>query len=166
LKNLLTEEKVGFLSNPNKDFIKAFDEAMENLGFGSGEKISDGYCWGKYLISYSKTGTKTQRVVSRIYIRENSIVLRLFLNKIDDHRRFIEESPDFIREAFNGNYGRCKHCKNQKSGLCRFRKTYTLMDEVIERCNGFTFEFPEPTTEKLPEYMRLFSEFYPQKRHR
>jgi len=78
-------------------------------------------------------------------------VLRLFLNKIDDHRRFIEEAPDHIKKVFTGEHGRCKHCKNQKGDDCRFRKTYTIDDSLIEMCNGVTFEFWEPTRKKLPE---------------
>ena len=48
--------------------------------------------------------------------------------------------------------------------MCRFRKTYTIEDRLIEKCNGITFEFPNPYIQKLPDYMGLFREFYPNKK--
>jgi len=161
LKYLLSEEKYEFISEENKDFILAFDEEIKKLGYASGDSIGSGFCWGKYMIIYSKNGVKNNKVIARIYIKEKGIVLRLFLNKIDDHRRFIEDAPDYIKNVFTGEYGRCKHCKNQKGEVCKFRKTYTIDDSLIEMCNGVTFEFWEPTREKLPDYLDLLSEFYP-----
>ncbi len=116
------------------------------------------------MIVYSKTGVKSKQVAARIYIRENSIVLRLFLNKIDKHREFIENSIDFIKAPFVGYYGNCHHCHNDKGGTCRFRKTYTIDDICIEKCNGVTYEFPYPDLEKLPAYMDLLNEFYPKRK--
>ena len=45
------------------------------LGYSSGSNIVNGACWGKYMIVYSKTGVKSKKVIARIYIREESIIL-------------------------------------------------------------------------------------------
>jgi hypothetical protein len=163
MKSLLSDERFSFMAEKDKDFILAFDAEIGKLGYYSGPNIGGGYCWGKYMIIYSRSGVKNRKVVARIYIREKDIVLRLFLNKIDDHIKFIEDAPAYIKKVFTGDYGRCKHCKNQKGDNCKFRKTYTLDNQRIEMCNGVTFEFREPTREKLPDYMRLLAEFYQRK---
>jgi hypothetical protein len=161
VKELLQEEKFNFIPKSSKDFITAFDEEIEKLGYSSNGVIGNGYIWGKYMILYSKTRIKTRKILARVYIRESSIVLRLYLNNIDSHRKFIEDAPPHIKKAFTGEYGRCKHCKNEKEGVCKFRKTYTIDGQLIEMCNGFTFEFWEPTIDKLPDYMVILSEFLP-----
>ena len=163
MKSLLSDERFSFMSEKDKDFILSFDNEIRKLGYDSGPDIGSGYCWGKYMIIYSRSGVKNRKVVARIYIREKNIVLRLFLNKIDDHRKFIEDTPAFIKEVFTGDYGRCKHCHNQKGDNCKFRKTYTLDNQLIEMCNRITFEFGEPTLEKLSDYMSFLSEFYQRK---
>ena len=115
------------------------------------------------MLIYRKTNVKTTTVYARIYIREKSVVLRMFLNAIDKHRQFIENEPAYIKEVFAGNYGNCKHCHNEKDGWCQFRKVYTLDGEYIEKCNGYTFEFHEPTVQRTPDYITLFTEFFPYK---
>lgn len=161
MKSILLEERFNILSAENKAFILAFDNEISKLGYGFGDNIGSGFCWGKFMIIYSKIGVKNKQVIARIYIRETSIVLRLFLNKIDKHREYIEKSQAFIKEPFTGEFGNCHHCHNDKDGICKFRKTYTLENKYIEKCNGITFEFWEPNLEKLPEYMRLLNEFFP-----
>lgn len=161
MKTALAEEKFNFISPENKAFILAFDEEISKLSYGFGGNIGSGFCWGKYMIIYSKLGVKSKQVIARIYIRENSIVLRLFLNRIDNHRKYIENSRSFIKEVFTGDHGNCHHCHNDKGGICKFRKTYTIDNNDIEKCNGITFEFWEPNLEKLPDYMNLLKEFYP-----
>lgn len=160
MKNILTEERFNILSEENKAFILAFDNEISKLGYDFGGNIGNGYCWGKYMIIYSKVGVKSKQVVARIYIRENSIVLRLFLSKIDKHREYIENAQEYIKDVFTGEHGKCNHCHNDKGGICKFRKTYTLENNYIEKCNGITFEFWEPNLEKLPGYMGLLKEFY------
>jgi hypothetical protein len=91
-------------------------------------------------------------------------VLRLFLNAIDKHRAYIEKAPSHIKEAFVGEAGNCQHCHNEKAGKCRFRKTYTLDDRLIEKCNGITFEFHHPSIERIPDYIALFTEFFPNRK--
>ena len=44
-----------------------------------GGKIGSGYCWGKYMVIYRKSGVKSENVYARIYMRDADIVLRLFL---------------------------------------------------------------------------------------
>jgi hypothetical protein len=34
---------------------------------------------------------------------------------------------------------------------------------LLEKCNGVTFEFHHPSVHKLPDYMALFTKFYPKK---
>jgi len=164
MENLISEERFNILSEADKSFILAFDKEMIQLGYSSGGSIGNGFCWGRYMIIYSKVGVKNKQVAARIYIRENSIVLRLFLNKLDEHREYIESSKDFIKEVFTGDHGKCSHCHNEKNGVCKFRKAYTLENRYIEKCNGITFEFWEPNLEKLPDYMNMLKEFYTEKK--
>jgi hypothetical protein len=161
IHRLLSTEKFDFLSQSERDFIVAFDEAMSRFGYESGGTIGSGYVWGRYMIVYSKIGIKSKKVAARIYIRDIGIVLRLFLNNIDEHREYIENAPEYIRQPFINEHGKCKHCKNETNGTCKFRKSYTLENRFIEKCNGFTFEFHEPTIKRLQDYQALMAEFYP-----
>jgi len=166
MDNILTEERFDFISNDHKAFILAFNNEMTQLGYDFGDKIGDGYCWGKYMMIYRKSGVRSKNVFARMYIREASIVLRLFLNQVDKHREFIENAPAYIKDVFVGDDGKCKHCHDDQDGACRFRKTYTLDDQLIEKCNGITFEFHNPSLQKINDYIALFSEFYPRKKAR
>lgn len=161
MEELLKDDKYEFLSDADKRFIVEFDNKMNLSGYGCDGVIGAGYCWGKYMIIYSKKGVKNKKVIARIYIRDKSIVLRLFLNNIDKHRNYIENAPDFIKSPFVNDYGRCTHCHNEKEGACRFRKSYTLDGEHIDKCNGITFEFWDPDVDKLDDYFKLLGEFYP-----
>ena len=164
MKTILEEERFNFISSVDKAFIIAFDSEISKLGYGHGGNMSSGSCWGKYMIVYSKIGVKNKQVAARIYIREDNIVLRLFLNKIDKHREYIENSTAFIKDVFIGEHGKCQHCHNEKGGNCKFRKTYTFDNNYYEKCNGITFEFWMPNLHKLPEYINLLKEFYLTKR--
>ena len=161
---LFNDTRFDFISRKHKGFIFAFDDAMHKLGYSFGGKIGSGYCWGKYMLIYRKSGVKSDRVFARIYIRDASIVLRLFLNAVDKHRAYIEKAPAHIKEVFVGEAGNCQHCHNEKAGKCRFRKTYTLDDRLIEKCNGITFEFHDPRIERISDYISLFTEFFPNKK--
>lgn len=159
---LLSEPRFDFISTPNKTFIQAFDDEMTRLGYTFGDKIGSGYCWGKYMLIYRKSGVKSEQVYARIYLRDESIVLRLFLNDIDKHRAFIEHAPAYIKEVFTGDQATCQHDHNEDAdGNCRFRKSYTIDGRFIEKCNGITFEFHQPSLDKLPDYLALFTEFFP-----
>lgn len=160
MRNIMSESRFDFISDPDKSFIISFDEEMRRLGYDYGSSIGSGYCWGRYMTIYSKTGAKNKSVTARIYIRDNDIVLRLYFSNIDKHRGYIENAPPYIKEAFTGEHGDCKHCKNDKNGVCKFRKTYTLDGRLFEKCNGVVFEFWQPDVSKLPGYISLLSEFY------
>lgn len=164
MQAVLVETRFDFLSAENKDFIAAFDSEISKLGYDFGGSIGSGYCWGKYMIIYSKKGVKSKRVAARIYLRESGSVLRLFLNNIDQHRAYIESSKAFIKEVFTGRHAECRHCHNDKDGFCKFRKIYTIDDNRHEKCSGITFEFLDPNLEKLPDYMDLLKEFYASKK--
>ncbi|WP_066719618.1 hypothetical protein [Clostridium sp. Marseille-P299] len=166
MKTILEEKRFDIVSEKNKEFILAFNNEITKLGYDFGGNIGSGFCWGEYMVIYSKTGVKNKQVAARIYIRQNSIVLRLFLNKIDKHREYIEKSKDFIKGVFMNDYGKCKHCRDDEEGGCKFRKSYSLEEELIEKCNGFTFEFWEPNMDKLPDYINLLEEFYRLRRKR
>jgi hypothetical protein len=161
MKTLLTEERFDFITPENKEFIVIFNEEMKKLGYDFGNNIDSGFCWGKYMIIYSKTGVKSKKVTARIYIRDKGLVLRLFFSNIDKHRDYIVKAPKYIKEVFTGDHGRCNHCRDDKEEICKFRKIYTIEDSVIEKCSGVTFEFWNPDLEKLPDYMNLMREFYP-----
>jgi hypothetical protein len=164
METILQEARFDFLSAQNKAFILAFDNEMGRLGYTFGRKIGSGFCWGKYMVIYTRAGVKSDAVYARIYMREHEIVLRLFLNKLDKHHLFLEQAPAYIKEVFTGPHAACSHDRDDGSGNCKFRKSYTLDGRLIEKCNGITFEFHEPTLEKLCDYLALFTEFYPKKR--
>lgn len=166
MDNFLKQARFNFISENDKAFIRAFTAAIKNLGYDFGNEIGSGYCWGKYMIIYAKSGVRSRKVVARIYLRETGIVLRLFLNGIDQHREYLEHAPGHIKAVFTGDHANCNHCHNEKDGRCRFRKTYTLDCRLIEKCNGVTFEFHHPNLPKLPDYMRLLTEFYPGRKRR
>jgi hypothetical protein len=109
METILTEERFYIISDEDKAFMIAFDNEISKLGYSFGENIGSGFCWGNYMIIYSKT---------------------------------------------------CTHCRDAKEAICKFRKTYMLDGELIEKCNGITFEFWKPNLEKLPEYIKLLKEFY------
>jgi hypothetical protein len=53
--------------------------------------------------------------------------------------------------------------ENWLTANCKFRKTYTLGGETIEKCSGEVFTFNTPPLEMLSDYIALFDEFYPKK---
>lgn len=154
----LAEERFQFIQEKDRNFIIEFTKALETLGYTYGGEIGSGFCWGKYMLIYRKANVKSKNVVARIYIREDSIVLRLFLNNVTKHAAFISGSPAHIQNAFTSDYGTCKHCKGDH---CKFRKDYEIDGVTYEKCNGTTFEFHHPALEKLTGYLALFEEFYP-----
>ena len=160
--DFLEQPTFNYISRDDRTFVYAFDDAMHRLGYDFGGAIGSGYCWGPHMLIYRKTGVKSDRVYARIYLRESGSVLRLFFSDVDRHRQWIEAAPPHINTAFTGPAGDCQHCES-KPDDCRFRKTYTIGDRSIEKCTGIVFEFPEPNLEKLPDYLAVFSEFYPSK---
>jgi hypothetical protein len=161
MEQKLLEERFNILSEPDKAFIIAFDKTIEDLGYDYGGGIGDGYGWGKYMIIYGKTGTKSRPCPARIYIKENgAVLLRLFFKNIDKHRQYIEESPSHIKEAFAFEGGDCKSCMP----TCKTMKVYTIDERQYNKCCHSTAYFSNPSVEKMPDYMALYSRFNPAKK--
>jgi hypothetical protein len=174
MDKLLKEERFGFVSAENKIFIREFTKQMESFGYGFGGNIGSGYCWGKYMVIYSQNGVKSKRVIARIFIRNddviifggreikysNSIVLRLFFSNIDKHESYIENSPSYIKKPFIDEHGMCGHCKDD---CPKYRKTYTIDGKMIEKCAGVVFEFHDPKIEYIKDYVDILKEFYGKK---
>jgi len=161
IEQMIQEERFHFISPDYKQFICEFTNELEHMGYTFNNTIGSGICWGKYMIIYTKANVKSKQVVARIYIREDGIVLRLFLNKVSKHSEYISKTPGYIKDVFIGPYGDCQHCKGD---YCKFRKDYTINGVNYEKCNGRTFEFYQPDMSRLKEYIGLFQNFYPQKK--
>lgn len=162
MKSLLTDAAYSFISSGDKEFMIAFDDEMNRLGYTCNKTIGEGYCWGKKMIVYTKSGVKSKKSYARVYLREDTLVLQLYFSNVDKQRQAIEKAPGYIQEAFTGDYGRCSHCHNSKeNGSCSHRKSYTIHNMPYELCDGYAFWFFAPTTARLPEYSKLFLAFYP-----
>ncbi len=168
IKELMKDEEYGFINKTDKDFIVAFDDEMSRLGYTSNGKIGNGFCWGKYMIIYTRSGVKSQKSYARIYIQENGTShLRMYFSDVDKHAQTIEDAPDYIQKAFTGGFGACKHCHNMKEdGTCSHRKVYTVNATTYEICDGFAFYFLKPDTNRIPEYLKLFTAFYPERKRK
>lgn len=160
MENLLSAKEYDFISAKNKAFITAFDEAMDGLGYTSGGQIGNGYCWGRYMVIYTKQCVKSKKSYARVYIQDEGLVLRLYFSNIDKHREAIEHAPAFIREAFTGEFPTCDQCRP----ACTHRKCYTISGRDYEVCDGRAFWFFRPALEQLPEYLDIFTTFYPTKK--
>lgn len=157
IENQINEKQFDFISESDKNFIITFTQALEHMGYTYGDTIGSGFCWGRYMLIYRKANVKSKNVVARIYIKDDSIVLRLFLNNVTKHSKYITTTSAYIKNVFVGEYGTCKHCKGDK---CKFRKDYEIDGVKYEKCNGATFEFYHPTVENLQDYLDLFHEFF------
>ena len=157
MQEMLNQRRFRIISDADKAFILAFDEAMTKMGYDFGGVIGYGYGWGLFMIIYGKTGTKSRPCPARIYIKDDGkIQLRLFLNKVDKHREYIENTPH-IKGSFLFEGGDCTSCNT----ACAPGKTYTIDGQQMQKCNHSTFYFNDPTLEKLPDYIGLLSKFYP-----
>lgn len=168
IEDMIQDKKYGFINKEGKDFIADFDSEMVRLGYTSNGNISNGFCWGKYMIIYTKSGVKSQKSYARIYIQENgSTCLRMYFSDVDKHREAVETAPEFIQKAFASEFGACKHCHNKKDdGSCMHRKSYTIANAAYEKCDGFTFYFTNPNSSNIPEYVKLFTAFYPERKRK
>jgi len=165
MENLLKEERFNIISKENKKFICKFTEEMILMDYDFGGTIGDGYCWGHYMVIYSRN----KKVIARIFIRDNgikmwggkehkwkkSIVLRLFFSNIDKHKEFIEIAPPHIKEPFIDENGLCNHCGEK----CHNRKLYTINGRQYEKC-GYVFSFTDPKIEHIKGYINILKEFY------
>ena len=163
-KQLLEESRFDYVNTDDKVFIVAFDAAMLDRGWGlESNGHFKGYMWGRHMLIYYELGMKAKKVPARFYLRDNGIVLRMYFNGIDKHRAYMENSPSHIKDVFTGTHGNCGHCNSSHDGSCKHRKTYTIDDNVYEKCDGAVFEFCQPTMQKLPDYLALLDEFYKKK---
>lgn len=116
---------------------------------------------------YTKASVKSKKSYARIYMRENDLVLRMYFSNVDKHRQAVEQAPDYIQQAFTGDYGVCGHCHNMKNdGSCSHRKSYTINGKKYELFDGFAFWFFSPELARIPEYIKLFLSFYPEKKQK
>jgi len=163
LTELLAERRFNIVSENDKAFIIAFDKAVNELGYDCENTIGSGYSWSHLMILYGKTGTKSRPCIARIYINENGISLRLFLNKIDKHRTFIENTPHHIKNLFTG--GKNCDCENRADcGFAKARKIYTIDGKTYEKCAHADFRITKPNIDELPDYIGLLVEFCPVKK--
>ena len=121
MEEFLTERRFNIVKESDKAFLIAFDKEVNALGYDFDGIIGSGNIWSPLMIVYGKTGTKSRPVAARIYIKDNCITLRLFLNKIDAHRQYIENAPAHIKESFIFADGDCTSCNSSCTP-----KTYTI----------------------------------------
>lgn len=168
MRNLLLDEKYDFISQNEKDFIIAFDDAITKIGYEN-NGIQKYVCLGKHKIEYSKTGLKNKKFVTRFYFRDYGIVLRMYFTNIDKHREYIENSPEFIKNPFINGQGKCQQCDKNgggigKKGKCSFKKSYTIDNILYEKCSGENYYFDNLEIVNIPKYIELLTTFYPDKK--
>lgn len=66
MKETLSQQEFDFIKTNDKEFIIAFDDEMKKLGYTCADNIGSGYCWGRYMIVYTKTGIKSKKSYARI----------------------------------------------------------------------------------------------------
>lgn len=159
-ENLLKPSEFDYISDKNKTFIASFNSEINRLGY-THSNIQGGFCWGKHMLVYTKAGVKSKKSYARIYMRENDIVLRLYFSGIEKHGDFIAKTPQYIKEAFTGEFPKCDHCHGKTE--CVHQKKYLLEGFEYEICDGKAFWFVNPHLEHLDDYLNLFLEFYPAK---
>ena len=161
LKELLAEDRFKIISITDKSFIAAFDKAINEAGYDFGGAITGNKDF--LVIVYGKTGTKTRPRPACFHIDNDwNVYLKLYLHKIDDRRKYIENAPAHIKEIFTNNIGKCNGC-NFKDGKCKFNctKTYTIDGHLYNKCY---FHLNELKVEDIPGYIDLLSQFYPMKK--
>jgi len=165
VEEFLAESRFDIVIGSDKAFIIAFDRAITGLGYDFGGSIGSGFSAGcALMVVYGKTSVKSRPCPARIYISETGITLRLYLNKIDAHRQYIENAPVHVKDAFTGEQGNCTGC-SFADGKCKFRatKTYTIEGRLYNKCDFQVYVFPNPSIDKLHDYMGLLAEFYGKK---
>jgi len=155
LEEKLMEERFGHISEANKTFILVFNKIFEELGFDYGGSILGD-------IVYGKTGVKSRPCPARIIIKDKTgeITLRFYLKNIDKHSRYIENAAPHIKDAFVFDWGNCSKCM----ATCKSMKIYNIDGRQFDKCCHSTAFFSNPTLEKLPDYIALYSEFNPVKK--
>ena len=163
MKDVLSEERFNIISDTDKAFILAFDKEINELGYDYGGAIGSGHGWGKFMIIYGKTGTKSRTVRARIYIREDGITMRFYFSDINKHRYYIESAPAHIKAVFAFDGGDCRIAGGQETCVkgCKSMKVYTINEQKYIKCCHNVGYFQEPTVERLPDYLAVYSAFYP-----
>ena len=62
LRSLLSDKRYSFVSEKDKEFIIAFNDAMSSVGYEN-NGIQPYVVFGKYKIEYFKPGTKTKKTL-------------------------------------------------------------------------------------------------------
>ena len=161
INELLTERRCEQISEADKSFIVAFDKAMNDAGYDCENIITSGITWSHMMIVYGKTGTKSRPIAARLYINsDGEIYFRFFLNKVDKHMAYIENAPSHVKNAFIFEGGDCTLCNVH----CKHGKVYTIDGQQMQKCSHITFPFHHTDVNALPDYMELFSKFFPSKK--
>lgn len=105
IKQLLNEETYSYLNDKDKDFIRVFTDAINDLGYLCNSKIVDGICYGRHMMIFRKANVKSDKVYARLYFRDSGVVLRFFFSNVNEHAGYIEKCPDYVQDAFIGNRG-------------------------------------------------------------
>ncbi len=157
----------GVASCTDTEFIVVFNAEMNRLGYICNRVLGGGDGCDQKMFAFTKAGVKSQKVYARVYLWGNEWILRLYFSQVDKHTEFIEQAPDFIQQAFTGDYGTCGHCNNRKEdGSCNHRKSYTIHGRPYELCDGYAFGFTSPSKERIPDYIKLFLTFYPERKRK
>lgn len=141
------------LSEKSQRFIAEFNKKMNSIGYSYGSGATSGFCWGYGQFAYSRKPEKKKDYVCRLYIREDYLVVRLFLKNVDAYSDFIENSEPYIQDAFINDFGKCNGCKQ----TCGHRKTYIINRKTYNKCDGMTFEFYNLDIESIPNYIQLLT---------
>lgn len=161
----LARERLSFLSADSKAFIVAFNEKMNEIGYDYGDNnwwVPANDTQGINVIIYSKTGIKSKNPFARIHLYEDKVDLRMYFQNINDHSSYIENAPQFIKDAFVFEGGDCKKTSPDICVKgCKSMKAYTIGGQDYVKCCHYPGHFHEPTIERLPEYIALLTEFYP-----
>ena len=162
LEEILLERRFNIISQPDKDFMKAFDKSMHDLGYDFGGNIVGNK--DLMVIVYGKTNSKAKkrpRPACVLIDNDGKASLKLYLHKVDEHRPYIENAPSHIKEIFTSDRGKCIGC-NFRNGKCKYNvtKTYTIDGRLFNKCDFTLTSLPR---ENIPDYIDLLSEFYPEK---
>ena len=118
----LQDPQYSFISDTDKAFIAAFDQAIGAIGYTSNGEIGPGFCWGRAMVIYVKRGVKAKQVAARIYIRDDNIALRLFLNGIDRHRDYLEHARISSRLLLSATRGPASTATTSGTARAAFEK--------------------------------------------
>ena len=167
LQELLQEERYSIVSNADKDFIISYDQFMSDMGYDFGGAIAAGIDDGTFAIQYKKSEGKNKSPFSRVHInKDGSLRLRLYFSDIEKHQKYIESSPAHIKSAFAFDEGNCLILNTGEPCVkgCKGMKRYTIDGVDYVKCHHSIAHFRNPTVDRLPDYIALLSQFYPNAR--